>query len=182
MGAAGATFIITGGNVFVTALVYAGCGATTGAAVIYEEESHAPPYINAVIHSANFTGVVLNDIRASSFKFVNCIGLDHLHEALGCIFINAFSSNPNDLERLKTVGACVNRGVNGKSGYAENHAAFWEKHDESYLADLVTNLGETVVSAFGGEVGKGLAQGALRIFGLAENQQVKKDQSAEIVL
>jgi len=150
-----------------------GIGGTKG---LVSHEENKIPYINTVISGANFTGAILHEVRASSLKFVNCIGLDHLEEALGCIFINIFSSNPNDLEGLKKVGARVNT---GKNCYAKSHAAFWEKHDESYLADLVTNLGETVVSAFGGEVGKGLAQGALRIFGLAENQQVKKDQSAK---
>jgi uncharacterized protein YjbI with pentapeptide repeats len=133
----------------------------------------AGPFANSIICRANFTGAKLNDVRVSSLKFVDCAGIDHRARALGCVFVNIFSSNPNDLENFKYVGARVN------NQYTPNHAAFWERHDESYLADLVINLGGIGASAFGGEVGRGLAQGGLRALGIIEDRPANKDTAPQ---
>ena len=168
--AAGLTCPFLGAIVFIVGAGGGGLALGFGVAKIDD----TPPYINTVIHSANFTGARLNNVRISSLKFVDCTGIDHRARAFGCVFINIFSSHTNDLENFKKVGALVNR------CWGENHKTFWEKHDESYLGDLVTNLGVTAASTIGGEIGRGLAQAGLRLFGLAEEEKsANKDRSGQ---
>jgi hypothetical protein len=75
------------------------------------------------------------------------------------------------LEQLRQAGAFVN------DQYSFNHATFWKKHDKSYLGDLVTNLGVIVAGAFGGVLGRGVAEAGLCVLGLSENKSEGKDNA-----
>jgi len=142
------------------------------------DQDYAPANINSIILESNFECAKVRIVKICNIKFGSCAGICDIANTGGSVFYNVISSNPKDIEQLRTKGAKVN----GK--WSNEHANLYINHNDPDLGKMVTQLLTTAAVGFvsGGTsaLGHACVQGVLAVRGSTEPTLAAQQQEAAV--